>query len=71
MTFYIYENWTRDRGRIHLGSCSYCNHGKGMHDEDSGANGRWHGPYDDREQTFRIAAALKRADMRPCGTCNP
>lgn len=28
MYFYIYENWTHDRVRLHRGNCSYCNEGK-------------------------------------------
>jgi hypothetical protein len=36
-----------------------------------GQNGKWHGPYDDRQLAFKIAASLNRADMRPCSFCKP
>jgi hypothetical protein len=28
--FYIYENWTRDWGRIHKAECSHCNEDGGL-----------------------------------------
>lgn len=71
MSFYIYENWTRDRGRIHRAECSACNYGAGIHGEDSGRNGEWHGPYNDREQAFHVAAGLDRAEMSACARCAP
>ena len=71
MTFFVYDNWTRNRGRIHRGECSVCNQGQGVRAEDSGRNGKWHGPFVDREEAFRLAASLKRADMQPCQRCNP
>ena len=27
-SFYVYENWTHDRARVHKGECPYCNHGR-------------------------------------------
>lgn len=29
MDFYVYESWTRDRGRIHRSDCGFCNDGQG------------------------------------------
>ncbi len=29
MSFYVYENWTHNRARIHRGTCGYCNNGQG------------------------------------------
>jgi hypothetical protein len=26
--YYVYENWTHDRARIHKGDCGYCNDGR-------------------------------------------
>lgn len=71
MTFFVYENWTRDRGRIHRGECPVCNEGRGVRLTDSGKNGRWHGPFTDRDDAFKKAAALKRTDMQPCQRCKP
>jgi hypothetical protein len=71
MPFYIYNNWTRDRGRIHKAECGRCNFGKGVHETDSGRNSEWIGPIEDRDLAFKKAAALGRAEMRACMTCNP
>jgi hypothetical protein len=60
VNFYVYENWTHDRTRIHRGDCTFCNEGQGRGTEDSGRNGRWHGPFS-REQAFELAKALKRS----------
>lgn len=71
MTFYVYENWTHKRARIHKGSCGYCNDGRGTQPSDSGKNGKWHGPYEDRAKALDVAARLKQADTKVCGTCAP
>jgi hypothetical protein len=71
MTFHIYENWHRDRGRVHRSDCSYCNDGKGHQASDSGDNGRWLGPFHDRAVAFRVAEALGRAEMQSCKKCGP
>ncbi len=69
--FYVYENWTRDRGRIHRAECSYCNNGKGFQTSDSGRSGRWLPPFQTREDAFKAAEGLGRKDMKPCAVCNP
>lgn len=71
MSYYVYENWTRDRGRIHKAECGYCNYGQGIHARDSGKNGRWLPPFEQREEAIKAAAALGHSDMRPCSACNP
>jgi hypothetical protein len=68
--YYIYQNWTRSRGRIHRAECPYCNHGKGTQSTDSGKNGKWNG-FDDRDRAFAAAKALVLNDMKPCATCAP
>lgn len=71
MTYYIYDNWTRSRGRVHRAECAICNYGKGFQASDSGRHGQWLGPYEDREVAFKKAASLGRADMRACARCTP
>lgn len=71
MSFYVYENWTHDRARIHRDSCGYCNGGRGIQASDSGRNGQWRGPYEERELAFKVAGNLRRADTKACGTCAP
>src|SRR5271166_1732864 len=68
-TYFVYENWRRNRGRIHLAQCSMCKEGRGTKATDSGRNGKWHGPFYDRDQAFKAATRLNRADMQSCGIC--
>ncbi|WP_210241856.1 hypothetical protein, partial [Mesorhizobium sp. B2-6-7] len=63
MDYYIYENWTHDRGRIHRSDCGFCNEGHGTQAGAGDRNGRWHGPFD-RGAAFAKATQLNRADMR-------
>lgn len=71
MTYFIYENWTHERARIHRSGCGYCNEGRGTQGVDSGRNGKWHGPFDDIDETLWRAAKLNRADTKRCGNCAP
>jgi hypothetical protein len=69
--YWVYENWTNKRVRIHRGACSYCNHGYGCQSEDSGRNGMWHGPFSDRAEAFDVAKKLDQLDTKPCAVCSP
>lgn len=71
MAFYVYENWTHDRARVHRAECSFCNHGDGTHGGGSDRNGRWLPPFETSAQAFAQAAKLRRADHRGCGHCAP
>lgn len=68
--YYIYENWTHDRARIHVGGCGYCNDGRGTQAGSSPRNGKWHGPLS-RNDAFLLATKLKRADTKACPNCAP
>ena len=70
MKYFVYRNWTRSRGRIHLADCPHCNHGKGTQPTDSGQNGEWKG-FESRELAFKDAEALKLDDMKACAVCAP
>jgi len=69
--YFVYENWHRKRGRIHLSDCSYCNEGRGIRQTDSGKNGRWLGPLDRNEAFSLVGRLQKNADIQPCAVCNP
>ncbi len=71
MNYFVYENWTHDRTRVHAASCGFCNDGHGMHAEDSGANGRWLGPFPSCATALAAARALNRADIGICNKCAP
>ena len=69
--YYVYENWQRKRGRIHLANCRYCNEGRGTQQVDSGKNGRWRGPFN-RNEAFAVVERLqKSADIQPCAVRKP
>lgn len=68
--YFIYENWTHDRVRIHKGECGHCNDGRGTQAGSSLRNGKWHGPLS-RDDVYRLAAKLKRGDTRACPNCAP
>ncbi|MCJ7423885.1 hypothetical protein MUP01_06405 [Candidatus Bathyarchaeota archaeon] len=72
MSWWVYENWTVVRGGkaiVHNGRCSFCRDGKGIHKEDSGKNGKWHGSFESRETAFEYAKALNRARTDFCNYC--
>ena len=70
MSFFVYENWTRDRARLHRGSCGYCNEGQGTQPIDSGSNGKWHGPFENIETARRALRNVKKSDSKECGCCS-
>ena len=57
MQYFIYENWTAEyKAVIHIGSCGYCNYGKGCHKNIHGdKNGKWHGPFDSLKEAEQAA----------------
>jgi F-type H+-transporting ATPase subunit beta len=70
MSYYVYENWTQKRTRIHRSDCSYCNEGRGTHGGNATRNGRWHGPIPARDAAVALAESLKRHDTKICAHCS-
>lgn len=73
MGWWIYENWTVERGGktiVHEGACAFCKEGRGIHKEDSGRNGKWHGPFDTKEAAYSYARQLGRARTDFCSFCS-
>lgn len=72
MGWWVYENWTAEQGGkaiIHDGNCSFCREGKGIHKEDSGRNGKWHGPFENREDAYFQAKKMNRSRTTFCSFC--
>ena len=48
MAYYIYENSAcgPHKAVIHVGTCSFCNDGKGRHGVCDSRHAKWHGPYE-------------------------
>ncbi len=67
--FWAYDNWHRDRARVHRAGCPFCNHGRGVQGGASGDNDQWLGPFSSAEDA--LARVSNRADARYCGTCRP
>lgn len=71
MSWWVYENWRAVKGgkaRVHKGSCGYCNEGHGFR-QDSGKNGKWHGPFEDKDTAFEYAKTLRRQITDICSRC--
>ena len=62
--YWVYENWTHKRTRVHLAECGHCNHGRGTQASHSGRNSKWHGPFSDRAMAFNVAALDERSATR-------
>lgn len=67
-TFWVYENWTHDRARIHQASCTFCDSGRGLHADTSNRNGQWL-PFETIEDARRSEAMRTRSDASECGVC--
>ena len=71
-TFYVYENWTHNKTRIHRGTCSHCNNGDGHSGGISeGGNDKWHGAFSSYADAKKCAQRLGRADNADCEFCQP
>jgi HTH-type transcriptional regulator / antitoxin HigA len=69
--YWVYQNWTHDRARVHRAACSYCNHGRGVHGSALDRNGEWKGPFTDRAAAFAAMNRVGRTDSRACQRCAP
>ncbi len=67
--YWVYENWTNKIARIHVSNCSYCNNGRGIHEDSSTRNGQWFGAYDTRDLALEAAKATGQPDVRACKIC--
>jgi hypothetical protein len=67
--YWVYENWTHTRVRIHRSECGYCNDGRSTQASHSGRNDKWHGPFAERERAFACASRLRQPDTKACASC--
>ena len=70
-SFYVYDNWTTGRTRIHRGECRNCRYGQGMANKSSSPNGRWHGPLYDLNEARVLARQMGRTKSLECRKCLP
>lgn len=69
--YWVYENWTRKRARMHLAECRFCKDGHGVQRKISENNGRWLGPFSNRSAALKALAGTKQPDRRACEVCGP
>jgi hypothetical protein len=69
--YWVYENWTHKRARLHSAECSFCNHGRGTQPNDSGHNCQWHGPFIERQAALNAMEETKQHNRAVCGFCSP
>jgi len=69
-TYYVYENWTVKKAKIHLASCCYCNYGRGIHPNASNRNGQWRGPFYTFQEAHEVAHRIGQPVSR-CKACCP
>ena len=71
MSFWVYEQFSHKRARIHRSTCRYCNDGQGVGGDATNDDDKWHGPFATFEEAEAHALSLGQADTRPCGVCKP
>jgi len=70
-SFWVYENTPTNHARIHLGSCSHCNEGKGTHGHPgTGPTSKWHGPFGSYLKAEQKAKDTGKP-YKVCAFCNP
>lgn len=70
MRYWVYENIPRNKTRIHLASCPFCQDGRGLHGVDT-QTGAWFGPFPSVDDAERLATFRGRKDNRRCLECLP
>ena len=68
-TWWVYENWTNEYGRIHKATCSHCNDGYGKTGQRVSPNGQWHSPYHDRNAALNALLYLPYETLDTCYFC--
>ena len=70
MSYWVYENWTVKKARIHKADCPYCDGGSGLHRRSSRRNGSWHGPCATLPSAARVGANTGQP-VSKCSHCAP
>lgn len=71
-SFWVHENFTRAALWIHCSTCPRCHEG---HVSNRIHGARWHGPFEQREDAFELAARVQRRGVmtgpHSCPICKP
>lgn len=63
MSYWVYENWTVGRARIHVDGCNHMKSG------EKTPSGQWHGPFETEAAGLSVQVHQRAAPIRPCGFC--
>lgn len=75
--YWVYENWTHRRIRVHRAQCAFCNDGGGLGVGENGKNDAWYGRYASRDLAWDQVRRLpsRRAggawNIADCSACTP
>jgi hypothetical protein len=69
LQYWVYENTIHKKTRVHLSTCSFCNHGRGIHGGGKTGSGEWFGPFDSLDAAITAAKRRGHDDLRSCETC--
>lgn len=68
--FWAYDNWVHKYTKVHRGSCSMCNSGRGVQSNAMDIAGEWMGPFGSFSAALSAANATGR-EVSTCATCQP
>lgn len=71
MTYFVYENWVRDKAIVHNADCPFCNGGNGLHGSRKTKSSTWHGPFDTSSDALEQAKTCRRGRTEGCAKCSP
>ena len=68
--YWVHQDYPTKTARVHEGSCTDCNCGKGKYEVGESPNRKWCS-YPNKQEAFRHMESLGWADVGGCGNCNP
>jgi hypothetical protein len=71
MSYFVYENWVRDKAIVHKAACAFCSNGNGLHGSRLTKSSTWHGPFDSTADALAIAKSCNRTRTEGCEKCSP
>lgn len=71
MTYFVYENWIRDKAIVRKSDCSFCKDGQGLHGSRTTKSSTGHGPYESSAQAVFKAKSCHRTRTEACAVCTP
>ena len=70
-SYYVYENWVRNKAIVHHDACAFCSNGNGLHGSRTTKSSTWHGPFETSAEAMAKAKACRRERTEGCSHCSP